>query len=109
MPRRLITRLFLFVYLTLFGIEFVEQVGWFVFSDQAVDDRVDAAVVSLGWAFKESPPEDATAAPAFSSFVSPVRLIAVMLGYLGDLVLSPQPMMLGPPQAICKLQCTFLI
>src|SRR5262249_17984168 len=106
---RLITRLFLFVYLTLFGIEFVEQVGWFVFRDQAVDDRVDAAVVSLGWAFKESPPEDATAAPAFSSFVPPVRLIAVMLEYVGDFVFSREPMILGPPLPICKLQCTFLI
>ncbi len=41
MLRRLIARLFLFVWLALLGVEFVEQIGWFVFSDQAVDDRVD--------------------------------------------------------------------
>jgi hypothetical protein len=63
MPRRLIARLFLFVWLTLFGVEFVEQIGWFVFPDQAVDDRVDAAVVSLGWSLKQSPPQVATATP----------------------------------------------
>ena len=62
MPRRLTARLFLFVWLALLGVEFAEQIGWFVFSDQAVDDRVDVAVVSVGWALKESPPEDATAA-----------------------------------------------
>ena len=39
MPRRLIARLFLFVWLALLGIEFIEQIGWFVFSDQTVDDR----------------------------------------------------------------------
>ena len=29
MPRRLIARLFLFVWLALLGIEFIEQIGWF--------------------------------------------------------------------------------
>jgi hypothetical protein len=28
-----------------------------------VDDRVDAAVVSLGWSLKQSPPQVATATP----------------------------------------------
>src|SRR5262245_59761247 len=109
MPRRFITHLFLFVWLTLLGVEFVEQIGWFVFPDQSVDDRVDAAVVSLGWSLRESPPQVVTAEPVvFSDFLS-VRLIAVMLEYAGDFVLSPDPMILGPPQAICKLHCTFLI
>jgi hypothetical protein len=109
MPRRLIARLFLFVWLTLLGIEFVEQIGWFVFSDQEVDDRVDAAVVSLGWSLKESPPQVATEASTFSSYVPSIRLIAVMLEYSGDFVFSREPAILGPPLPICKLQCTFLI
>src|SRR4029434_3696401 len=79
MPRRLIAQLFLFVWLVFLGGEFAEQIGWFVFSDQAVDDRVDVAVVSVGWALKESPPESATAAPVLSSYVPSVRLIAAML------------------------------
>jgi hypothetical protein len=107
MPRRLIARLFLFVWLALLGIEFVEQTGWFVFSDQAVDDSVDAAVLSLGWALKESPP--ATTSPVFSSYVASVRLIAVMLEYGGDFVTSREAAILGPPLPICKLHCTFLI
>ena len=65
MPHRLIARVFLSVWLTLLGVEFVEQVGWFVFTDQAVDDRVDRAVFSLGVALKMSAPEVATAAPVF--------------------------------------------
>jgi hypothetical protein len=109
MPRRLIVRLFLFVWLSLLGIEFVEQIGWFVFSDQTVDDRTDAAVLSIGWALKESPPEVATAASVFSSYVFPVHLIAVMLQYGGDFVPSREPAILGPPLSICKLHCTFLI
>jgi hypothetical protein len=109
MPRRLIARLFLFVWLALLGIEFVEQIGWFVFSDQTVDDRTDAAVVSLGWALKMSPPEVATAAPVFSSYVLWVRLIAAVLEYGGDFVTSREPAILGPPLPICKLHCTFLI
>jgi hypothetical protein len=109
MPRRLIARLFLFVWLTLLGIEFVEQIGWFVFPDQAVDDRVDAAVVSLGWSLKQSPPQVATTAPVFFSDLLSVRLIAVMLEYGGDFVPSLEPAMLGPPLPICKLHCTFLI
>jgi hypothetical protein len=109
MPRGLIARLFLFAWLSLFGVEFVEQIGWFVFPDQAVDDRVDAAVVSLGWSLKESPPQVATAAPTFSSYVPSVRLIAVMLGYGGDFVFRREPAILGPPLPICKLHCTFLI
>jgi hypothetical protein len=109
MPHRLIAYLFLFVWLALLGIEFVEQTGSFVFSDQAVDDRVDAAVLSLGWALKESPHEVATAAPVFSSYVPSVPLIAVMLEYGGDFVLSREPAILGPPRPICKLHCTFLI
>jgi hypothetical protein len=96
MPRRLIARLFLCVWLTLLGIEFAEQVGWFVFSDQAVDDRVDVAVVSVGWALKESPPEGATAAPVLSSYVPSVRLIAAMLEYGGDFV------------PVLKLRCSVL-
>jgi hypothetical protein len=107
MPRRLIARLFLCVWLALLGIEFVEQTGWFVFSDQAVDDSVDAAVLSLGWALKESPP--ATTSPVFSSYVASVRLIAVMLEYGGDFVTSREAAILGPPLPICKLHCTFLI
>ena len=109
MPRRLITRVFLFVWLTLLGVEFAEQVGWFVFPDQAVDDRVDAAVVSLGWSLKESPPQVATDASTFSSYVPSVRLIAAMLEYGGDFVPSLEAAMLGPPLPICKLHCTFLI
>jgi hypothetical protein len=109
MLRRLIAHSFLFVWLSLFGIEFVEQIGWFVFPDQAVDDRVDAAVVSLGWSLKESPPQVATAAPMFSSFVPSVRLIAAVLEYGGDFVPSFEPAILGPPPPICKLHCTFLI
>lgn len=109
MPRRLIARLFLFVWLALLGVEFAEQIGWFVFSDQAVDDRVDVAVVSVGWALKESPPEGATAAPVLSSYVPSVRLIAAMLEYSGDFVPSLEAAMLGPPLPICKLHCTFLI
>ena len=76
MPRRLIAHVFLFVWLTFLGIEFVEQVGWFVFSDQAVDNRVDAAVWSLGVALKTSAPENGTTAPVFFSDVLSVRLIA---------------------------------
>jgi hypothetical protein len=106
---RLIARLFLFVWLTLLGVEFVEQIGWFVFSDQAVDDRVDAAVVSLGWSLKQSPPQVATATPVFFSDLLSVGLIAVMLEYGGDFVRSPEPAILGPPLSLCKLQCTFLI
>ena len=109
MPRRLITRVFLFVWLTLLGVEFAEQVGWFVFPDQAVDVSVDEAVVSLGVALKTAAPEVATAAPVVFIDVLAVRLIAVMLEHAGDLVLSPDPMILGPPQAICKFHCTFLI
>ena len=109
MPRRLIARLFLFVWLALLGVEFAEQIGWFVFSDQAVDDRVDVAVVSVGWALKESQPEGATAAPVLSSYVPSVRLIAAMLEYSGDFVPSLEAAMLGPPLPICKLHCTFLI
>jgi hypothetical protein len=109
MPRRLIARLFLFVWLALLGVEFVEQIGWFVFSDQAVDDRVDAAVLSLGWALKMSAPEVATATPVFFSDVLSVRLIAVMLEYGGDFVTGREPAILGPPLPICKLHCTFLI
>jgi hypothetical protein len=109
MPRRLIARLFLFVWLTLLGIEFAEQVGWFVFPDQAVDDQVDVAVVSVGWALKESPPEDATAAPVLSSYVPSVPPIAVMLEYGGDFAPRHEPAILGPPLPICKLHCTFLI
>jgi hypothetical protein len=107
MPRRSIARLVLFVWLFLLGIEFAEQPGWFVFSDQAVDDRVDAAVMSLGFALKELPSDVATAAQVLSSYVSLVPLIAV-LEYAGDFV-SGEPMILGPPQPICKLHCTFLI
>ena len=109
MPRRLIAHLFLFVWLALLGIEFVEQPGWFVFSDQAVDDRVDAAVLSLGWALKESPPEAATAAPVFSSYVPLVPLIAAVFEHGGDFVPSREAAILGPPLSICKLHCTFLI
>jgi hypothetical protein len=107
MPRRLIARLFLFVWLTLLGIEFFEQTGSFVFSDQSVDDRVDAAVLSIGWALKESPP--ATTSPVFSIYVASVRLIAVTLEYGGDFIPIPEPAILGPPLSICKLHCTFLI
>jgi hypothetical protein len=109
MPRRLIAHLFLFVWLTLLGVEFVEQIGWFVFPDQAVDDRVDAAVVSLGWSLKESPPQVATATPVFFSDLLSVRLIGLMLEYGSAFVRSPEPAILGPPPSICKLHCTFLI
>ena len=108
MPRRLIAHLFLFVWLALLGIEFVEQTGSFVFSDQAVDDRVDAAVLSLGWALKESADEVATA-QVFSSYVPSVPPIAVMLEYGGDFAPRHEPAILGPPLPICKLHCTFLI
>ena len=106
MPRPLIARLFLFIWLTLLGVEFAEQVGWFVFPDQTVDDSVDAAVVSLGVALKTAAPEVATAAPI--DLLS-IRLIAVMLEYSGDFAFSREPAILGPPLPICKLQCTFLI
>jgi hypothetical protein len=109
MPHRLIIRLFLFIWLALLGVEFVEQIGWFEFPDQAVDDSVDAAVVSLGWALKESPDEVATAAQVFSSYVPSVPPIAVMLEYGGDFIPRREPMILGPPLPICKLHCTFLI
>jgi len=109
MPRRFITQMFLFVWLTLLGVEFAEQVGWFVFPDQAVDDSVDETVVILGVALKTSAPEVATAAPVVFIDLLAVRLIAVMLEYAGDFVLSHEPAMLGPPQPICKLHCTFLI
>ncbi|HEY6365528.1 MAG TPA: hypothetical protein VI585_12135 [Candidatus Binatia bacterium] len=108
MPRRLVARLFLFVWLALLGIEFVEQAGWFVFPDQAVDDSVDAAVVTLGIALKESPPEAATAALVFSSYVPLVQPIVAVLGYSG-VVPGREPAILGPPPPICKLHCTFLI
>jgi hypothetical protein len=107
MPRRLIARLFLFVWLALLGVEFAEQVGWFVFTDQAVDDRVDRAVLSLGVALKTSAPEVATATPVFFIDVLSVGLIAVMLEH--NFVFSREPAILGPPLPICKLQCTFLI
>src|SRR4029434_6580758 len=103
MPHRLIIRLFLFIWLALLGIEFVEQTGSFVFSDQAVDDSVDAVVVSLGWALKESPDEVATAAQVFSSYVPSVPPIAALLEYGGDFVPSLEAAMLGPPLPICKL------
>ena len=109
MPHRLIARLFLFVWLALFGVEFVEQIGYFEFPDQAVDDSVDAAVESLGLALKTSAPEVATAAPVFSIDVPSVRLIAVMLEYGGDFAPRREPAILGPPLPICKLHCTFLI
>ena len=109
MRRRFITHLFLFVWLTLLGVEFAEKVGWFVLPDQAVDDSVDEAVVSLGVALKTVGPEVATAAPVVFIDVLAVRLLAVMLEYVGDLVLRPEPTILGPPQVICKLHCTFLI
>jgi hypothetical protein len=109
MPRRPIARLFVFVWLTLLGVEVVEQTGLFVFSDQAVDDSVDAAVVSLGLALKMSAPEVARAAPVFSSYVPSVRLIAAMLEYGDEFVPSREPAILGPPLPICKLHCTFLI
>jgi hypothetical protein len=101
--------LLLIVWLAILGVEFVEQIGSFVFSDQAVDDRVDAAVLSLGWALKESPPEVATAASVFSSYVPSVPLIAAVLEYSGDFVPSREAAILGPPLPICKLHCTFLI
>ena len=109
MPHRLIARLVLFVWLALIGIEFAEQVGFFEFPDQAVDDGVDAVVESLGIALKTSAPKVATAAPVLSIDVPSVRLIAVMLEYGGDFVFSREPAILGPPLPICKLQCTFLI
>ena len=109
MPCRLIARLFLFVWLALFGIEFAEKTGWFVFPDQAIDDGVDAVVESLGLALKASAPEVATAAPVFSIDVPSVRLIAVMLEYGGDFVPSREPAILGPPLPLCELHCTFLI
>jgi hypothetical protein len=108
MPHRLIIRLFLFIWLALLGIEFVEQTGSFVFSDQAVDDSVDAAVLSLGWALKESPDEVATA-QVVSSYIPSVPPIAVMLEYGGDFAPRHEPAILGPPLPICKLHCTFLI
>jgi hypothetical protein len=109
MPRRLIARLFLFVWLALLGIEFIEQIDWFEFSDQAVDDRVDAAVLSLGAALKISSPEVVTVVPVFSSYVASIRLAAVMHAYGDDFVPSREPAILGPPLRICKLHCTFLI
>jgi hypothetical protein len=109
MLHRLIACCFLFVWLALFGVEFVEQIGWFVFPDQAVDDNVDAAVVSLGIALKMSAPEVATAAPVLSIDVTSIRVIAVMVEYGGDFIPSHEPAILGPPQPICKLHCTFLI
>jgi len=109
MPRRFIARVFLFVWLTLLGVEFAEQVGWFEFPDQVVDDNVDEAVVILGVALKTSTPKVATVAPVVSFDVFSVRLIAVMLEYGGDFVFSREPTILGPPLPICKLQCTFLI
>jgi hypothetical protein len=109
MPCRPIARLVLFVWLFLLGVEFAEQPGWFVFSDQAVDDRVDAAVMSLGFALKELPPEVAAAAQVFPSYVSLVSLIAAVLEYAGDFVFSREPKILGPPLPIRKFQCTFLI
>jgi hypothetical protein len=109
MPRRLTSYLFLFVWLALLGIEFAEQAGWFVFPDQAIDDSVDAAVVTLGIALKTSAPEVAPAAPVFSIDLSSVRLITVMLEYGRNFVSSREPAILGPPPPICKLHCTFLI
>jgi hypothetical protein len=109
MLRRLIARLFLFVWLALLGVEFAEQIGWFEFSSQAVDDGVDAAVESLGITLKMSAPEVATAAPVLFVDVPSVRLMAVMLESGGDFVPSHEPAILGPPQPICKLHCTFLI
>ena len=109
MLRPLLARWFLFVWVALLGIEFVEQIGCFEFPDQAVDDRVDAAVESLGLALKLSAPEVATAAPVFSSYVPSVPLIAVMLKYGGDFVPRREPAILGPPLPICKLHCTFRI
>jgi hypothetical protein len=109
MPRRLTAHLFLFVWLALLGIEFAEQAGWFVFPDQAVDDSVDAAVVTLGIALKTSAPEVAPAAPVFSIDLSSVRLITVMVECGRDFVPSREPAILGPPLPIRKLHCTFLI
>jgi hypothetical protein len=108
MPRRPIARLVLLVWLFLLGIEFAEQPGWFVFSDQAVDDRVDAAVMSFGFALKELPPEVATPAQVFSDYAPLVPLIGAVLECAGDVV-PGEPMILGPPLPICKLHCTFLI
>lgn len=109
MPRRLIAHVFLLIWLALLGIEFVEQTGWFVFPDQAVDDSVDAAVVSLGIALKMSAPEVARAAPVFSSDLPSVPLIAVMLEHVGDFLRRREPAILGPPLSVCKLHCSFLI
>jgi hypothetical protein len=109
MPRRLTSYLFLFVWLALLGIEFAEQAGWFVFPDQAIDDSVDAAVVTLGIALKTSAPEVAPAAPVFSIDLSSVRLITVMLEYGRNFVSSREPAILGPPLPIRKIHCTFLI
>ena len=71
--------------------------------------NVDAAVVSLGIALKMSAPEVATAAPVLSIDVPSIRVIAVMVEYGGDFIPSHEPAILGPPQPICKLHCTFLI
>jgi hypothetical protein len=109
MPRRLTSHLFLFVWLALLGIEFAEQAGWFVFPDQAVDDSVDAAVVTLGIALKTSAPEVAPAAPVFSIDLSSIRLITVRLAYGRNFVSSREPAILGPPLPIRKIHCTFLI
>src|SRR5262245_31273318 len=109
MPRRLTARLFLFVWLALLGVEFAEQIGWFEFPDQGVDDDVDAAVVTLGVALKTSAPEVAKAAPVFFTDVLSVRLIGMIFEYGGGFGRSPEPAILVPPLPIFKLHCTFLI
>jgi hypothetical protein len=109
MPRRLIASLFLLVWLALLGVELVEQTGSFVFSDQAVDDDVDAAVLGLGLALKMSPPKTAASAAMFSTYVASFRPIAVVLEYGGEFVPPRNDATLGLPVAMCKLYCTFLI
>jgi hypothetical protein len=50
--RRLVTVALLAVWLVFISIEFLEHAGLFLYPDQDVDRAVDAALVSLGTAFK---------------------------------------------------------
>ncbi|MBI2089209.1 MAG: hypothetical protein HYT78_10760 [Deltaproteobacteria bacterium] len=77
---RVVATVLLTIWFALLGVELLEQAGLFEFPDQSVDQRVDAAVTSLGIAVQNSDEERPTAPPilpavlhaASPSFPAPV-------------------------------------
>jgi hypothetical protein len=110
MPQKLIATLFVSLWLALLGIEAAEQGGLFAFSDQEVDNCVDAAVLGLGIALQL--PEDTPGTPLLSPppVVPQLAESVVALKPHAALIYSRQrDAFLGPPNALCKLYSSLLI